>query len=68
MASLERKRRTAFEGGGLVLFLDVADAMKAEKVLKEAGYLVKLVAPPPELRKGCDLALEVNVVEQPQGL
>ena len=26
---------------------------------------MKLVAPPPELRKGCDLAVEINLVEQP---
>ncbi|GAI39626.1 unnamed protein product, partial [marine sediment metagenome] len=32
--------------------------------LKEADYNVKLVAPPPELRKGCDLAVEINLVEQ----
>jgi len=37
----------------------------AEKVLKSAGYNVRLVAPPPELRKGCDLAVEINLVEQP---
>ncbi len=65
MAVLKRKQKVSFEGGGLVLFLDVKDAMKAEKVLKGGGYLVKLVAPPPELRKGCDLALEINLVEQP---
>jgi len=65
MAFLKRKQKASFEGGGLVLFLDVQEAMKAEKVLKGAGYLVKLVAPPPELRKGCDLALEVNLVEKP---
>ena len=65
MAFLKSKQKTSFEGGGLVLFLDVQDAMKAEKVLKKAGYGVKLVAPPPELRKGCDLAVEINLVEQP---
>lgn len=65
MAVLKRKQKVSFEGEGLVLFLDVKDAMKAEKVLKGGGYLVKLVAPPPELRKGCDLALEINLVEQP---
>ena len=59
------KRNKTFEGGGLVLFLDVHDAMQAEKILKKAGYAVKLVAPPPELRKGCDLAVEINLVEQP---
>jgi len=65
MAFLKRKQKTSFDGGGLVLFLDVQDAMKAEKVLRGAGYAVKLVAPPPALRKGCDLALEINLVEQP---
>lgn len=64
MAFLRRKQKTSFEGGGLVLFRDVPEAMKAEKVLKEADYDVKLVAPPPELRKGCDLAVEINLVEQ----
>jgi hypothetical protein len=59
------KKRQALDGSGLVLFTEVPDAMKAEKVLKEAGYTVKLVAPPPELRQGCDLALEINLVEQP---
>jgi len=65
MAFFKRKRKEQFEGGGLVLFLDVKDAINAEKVLNKAGYIVKLVAPPPELRKGCDLAVEINLVEQP---
>ncbi len=65
MAFLKRKQKTTFEGGGLVLFTNVQDAIKAEKVLKQAGYIVRLVAPPPELRKGCDLAVEINLVEQP---
>jgi hypothetical protein len=64
MAFLRRKK-PSFEGGGLVLFEDVQDAMTAEKVLGKAGYAVKLVAPPPELRRGCDLALGINLVEQP---
>jgi hypothetical protein len=59
------RKKPSFEGGGLVLFEDVQDAMTAERVLRRADYAVKLVAPPSELRKGCDLALEVNLVEQP---
>jgi hypothetical protein len=59
------KRKVSFEGGGLVLFEDVQDAMAAEKVLRKADHTVRLVAPPPELRAGCDLALEVSLVEQP---
>jgi hypothetical protein len=64
MAFLKR-RKPSFEGGGLVLFMDVQDAMRAERVLKKADYVVRLVAPPPQLRKGCDLAVEINLVEQP---
>jgi len=64
VAFLRRKQKTSFEGGGLVIFREVQEAMKAEKVLKGADYDVKLVAPPPELRKGCDLAVEINLVEQ----
>ena len=65
MAFFKRKQKIQLEGGGLVLFMDVQDAMKAERVLKDARYAVRLVAPPPELRKGCDLAVEINLVEQP---
>lgn len=65
MAFHKRKQKESFEGGGLVLFTEVPEAMKAEKVLKTAGYQVSLVAPPPALRKGCDLAVGVNLVEQP---
>ncbi|RLC91487.1 MAG: hypothetical protein DRI39_10245 [Chloroflexi bacterium] len=64
MTFLKRKK-PVLEGGGVVLFREVQEALKAEKVVKEAGYGVKLIAPPPELRKGCDLALEVNLVEKP---
>ena len=63
--ALLKRRKQSFEGGGLVLFMDVHDAMRGERVLKKADYAVRLVAPPPELRKGCDLAMEINLVEQP---
>ena len=65
MAFFKWKQKTSFNGSGLVLFNEVSEAMKAEKVLKSGGYAVRLVAPPPELRKGCDLAIEINLIEQP---
>lgn len=65
MVVFKRKPKEKFEGGGLVLFTDVQHAMVTEKALKFAGYPVRLVAPPPELRKGCDLAVEINLVEKP---
>lgn len=64
MSIFKRQPKVQFEGGGLVLFQEVQQAISAEKALKAAGYPVRLIAPPPELRKGCDLALEINLVEQ----
>lgn len=63
--ALTKRPRSAFKGSGLIIFDAVHEAMQGERVLKKAGYQVRLVAPPPELRKGCDLALEINLVEKP---
>ncbi len=57
-------KKPRFEGGGLILFHNVEGAIRGEKTLKDADYETKLVAPPPEFRKGCDLALEINIVEK----
>ncbi len=56
--------KAKFAGDGIIIFQDVAGAMKGDRVARESGYETKLVAPPPELRMGCDLALEINLVEQ----
>jgi len=48
-----------------VLFESVEEAMGGERALKAADIENRLVAPPPELRRGCDLALEINLVEKP---
>ncbi|MCL1885734.1 MAG: DUF3343 domain-containing protein [Dehalococcoidia bacterium] len=56
--------KAKFVGDGIIIFHDVSGAMKGDRVIRAAGYESKLVAPPPELRMGCDLALEFNLVEQ----
>jgi len=59
-----KPEKIKFVGDGIIIFHDVAGAMKGDRMSRAAGYEVKLVAPPPNLRMGCDLALEVNLVEQ----
>ncbi len=59
------KKDTAFKGDGIIIFQDVAQAIQAEKAVKKSGYETRLIAPPPEFRMGCDLALEINLVEKP---
>ncbi|HDD35622.1 MAG TPA: DUF3343 domain-containing protein [Candidatus Desulfofervidus auxilii] len=49
---------------GLILVENVAIAMAVETLLKEHNFFVRGVAPPPHLRKGCDLAVEFDLVEQ----
>ncbi len=62
--SKDKTEKGAFDGGGIVIFPDVQAAIQGEKTVRSAGFSQKLVAPPPELRMGCDLALEINLVEQ----
>ena len=57
-------KKVAFKGDGIIIFQDVPQAIQAEKIVRGAGHGVKLIAPPPELRIGCDLALEINLVER----
>lgn len=49
---------------GLITFEEVRQAFKAESVLKKAKRDVKLIVPPPEFRKGCDLGVEFNINER----
>ena len=65
MKNSNEETEIRFEGGGLVLFEAVRDALDAHKILREGGYAARLVAPPPQLRRGCDLAVEINLVEKP---
>ena len=64
MPLFKHNRKIPGDGDGLTLFADVQAALKAEKVLKGAGHSIKLVAPPPKLRRGCDLAVAINLVER----
>ena len=60
---LFKKKGIPFKGDGIIVFQEVSQAIQAEKLIKGAGHEVKLIAPPVEFRMGCDLALEINLVE-----
>lgn len=59
-----KKREGAGEAVGIFLFDEVSEAIKAEAILKAAGYEVELVAPPHHLRAGCDLAVALPSMER----
>jgi hypothetical protein len=50
---------------GLLIYENVNDVIQAETLLKKAGYdYIRVVAPPPDYRTGCDLCLEFPIIEQ----
>ncbi len=55
---------TGLKGIGLIAFDVIPEVFKTEKTLKKAGFEVKAALPPPQYRKGCDLAVEFPIVER----
>jgi len=48
---------------GVVLFYTSSSAMRAEKVLGQAGLAVKLIPTPRELSSDCGIALRFDAVQ-----
>src|SRR5512137_2194088 len=49
---------------GILLFGTVQEVILVNKMLASQGFQTRLVAPPPEVRVGCDLAIEFELIEQ----
>jgi hypothetical protein len=49
---------------GIIIFHNTSDVIRAETVLKESQIDVQVKGPPPEVRTGCDLAIEFPLVSQ----
>ncbi|SKA93796.1 Protein of unknown function [Paucidesulfovibrio gracilis DSM 16080] len=48
---------------GLLIFEHTSEVIRAEQELKRAGYAIKVMGPPPEIQKGCDLVVEYPLIE-----
>lgn len=65
-----KKRRTreknapAAVGRGLLVFDNTSEVIQAENVLKSAGWAVRVMGPPPEIRTGCDLVIVFPLIEE----
>ncbi len=49
---------------GILLYGTVQEVILVNRMLSSQGFKVRLVAPPPEVRVGCDLAIEFDLIEQ----
>ncbi len=48
---------------GLFVFENTSEVIRAEKILKEEGWQIRVMGPPPEIRSGCDLVIEFPLIE-----
>jgi hypothetical protein len=49
---------------GILVFAHTSEVIQAEKVIKESGFSVRVMGPPPEIRTGCDLVIEFPLIEE----
>jgi len=65
LVKLKSRFAQAPQARGLAMFPEIPMIFKAEEVLKQNGLAARVVAPPPHLREGCDLAVEFDILEKP---
>jgi hypothetical protein len=49
---------------GMLVFANTSEVIQAETMLKKAGWEIRVMGPPPEIRQGCDLVIEFPLMEQ----
>ena len=49
---------------GLLIFENTSEVIRAETALKAKGWKIRVKGPPPEVRSGCDLVIEIPLIEE----
>ena len=60
----DKKQRGVSADLGILVFENTSDVIQAEKLLKQAGWSVRVMGPPPEIQTGCDLVIEFPLIEE----
>lgn len=60
----DKRDRPLKQGRGLLVFDHTSEVIRAEKLLKANGWEIKVMGPPPEIQKGCDLVIEIPLMEE----
>jgi len=42
---------------GILVFENTSEVIRAESVIDEEGWKIRVMGPPPEIRSGCDLVI-----------
>ena len=59
-----RKQKESKAGKCVILLKTVREGILAEKALIKNGYYAKKVAPPSKYRKGCEIAVEIDIIKK----
>ena len=51
-------------GRGIMVFEQTGEVIRAENLLRDLGWAVRVMGPPPEIRTGCDLVIEFPLIEE----
>jgi hypothetical protein len=49
---------------GFLVFDNTSEVIRAEKTLKDQDWQIKVMGPPPEIRRGCDLVIEFPLLSE----
>lgn len=49
---------------GMLVFENTSEVIRAENLLKKEGWEIRVMGPPPEIRTGCDLVIEIPLIEK----
>ena len=49
---------------GILVFENTSEVIRAEGILKKEGWSIRVMGPPPEIRSGCDLVIEIPLIEE----
>jgi len=49
---------------GILIFENTSEVIAAENRLKSEGWRIRVMGPPPEIQRGCDLVIEFPLIEE----
>jgi len=60
----DRYKPASDQDRGILVFEHTSEVIKAESVLKKDGWKIRVMGPPPDIRSGCDLVVEIPLIEE----
>lgn len=63
-SSQSQEKKHLDSGQAILVFANTSEVIRAESSLKKAGWKLRVMGPPPEIRHGCDLVIEIPLIEE----